>query len=193
MGKWFAAGLIFAGAVGIWAAIYYIRKKLKAYSGLLFGTRDLMAAARALIQSVEDPPRSLNACEGSVLPQVLRDFPDFDIGLTRGQVQDYLRKELGCHDGFQIHGLVLSAYKKDSLQRTLVFQAAISWLDGMRLQKRYDIHYTYALPQGHPSVAASCPNCGGNLGFGDLECPYCGTRVVNPLRQSWVFTRLQES
>lgn len=193
MGKWVAAGLILAGAVGIWAAIYYIRKKLQTYSGLLFGTRNLMAAAQELSQSVEDPPRSLNACEGSVLPQVLRDFPDFDIGLTKGQVQAYLKQELGSHGGFQIHRLVLSAYEKDSLQRTLVFQAAISWLDGKRLQKRYDIHYTYALPQGVPTVAASCPNCGGNLGFGDLECPYCGTRVVNPLKQSWAFTRLQES
>ena len=193
MGKWVAAGLIFSGAVGFWAAIYYIRKKLQAYSGLLFGTRNLMAAVHELSQAAENPPRSLNACEGSVLPQVLRDFPDFDIGLTKERVQEYLRKELGDHLGFQIHRVVLSAYKKDSIQRTLVFQAAISWQDGRRLQKRYDIHYTYALPQGLPAVAASCPNCGGNLGFGDLECPYCGTRVVNPLKQSWAFTRLRES
>lgn len=193
MDTWIAAVLILAGAGGIWAAIIYIRRKLQAYSGLLFGTRNLMAAAQELSQAVEDPPRSLNACEGSVLPQVLRDFPDFDIGLTKGQVQDYLKKELGRHSGFSIHRVVLSAYEKDSVQRSLVFQAAVSWLDGKRLQKRYDIHYTYTLPQGAASVAASCPNCGGNLGFGDLECPYCGTRVVNPLKQSWAFTRLQES
>ncbi len=193
MGKWITAALILAGAAGIWAAIFYIRKKLRAYSSLFFGTKNLMAAAQELNQAVEDPPRSLNACEGSVLPQVLRDFPDFDNGLVKRQVQDYLQKKLGSHPDFQIHRVVLSAYEKDSLQRTLVFQAAVSWMEGKRLQKRYDIHYTYALPQGVSSVAASCPNCGGNLGFGDLECPYCGTRVVNPLKQAWAFTHLQET
>ena len=142
----------------------------------------------------ERPPRSLSGLEPTLLPLIRRDFPDFDPTQAKNRARDHLRKSLGKKRDLQIHNVVIHNYLHDSVERTLVYQAAVSWKSGsLRDQKRYDLYETYLLPQGEGTVAANCPNCGATLGFGAVQCEYCGSRVANPMGQQWRFTQVLES
>ena len=126
--------------------------------------------------------------------QILADFPDFDITLAKTYVRDYLKENLGSHEEFTIYNVAIAKYLSSGVQRTIVFQAAVSWKEeGTRTQKRYDLHYTHLLSSTAMSVAANCPNCGGILGYGETECSFCNSRVANVLGNSWEFTELRES
>lgn len=143
---------------------------------------------------IEEAPRSLNGCDTLLMPQILKDFPDFDVNLSKTYVKQYLTEALGSNSAFTIHNVVIARYFPSGAQKTILFQAAVSWLEqGKRLQKRYDLHYTYMLSGSDEVIAANCPNCGGALAYGVTTCPYCDSRVVNILGNSWVFTEMNES
>jgi len=140
---------------------------------------------------LEESPRSLNGCDSLLMPQIQKDFPDYDPELAKTYVRGYLKDQLGHHPGFSIHNVVIAKYLRSGAQKCIVFQAALCWLEnGRKLQKRYALNYTYMLPDG--TTAANCPNCGGALGYGVQECPYCGSRVVNALKNTWTFTEMKE-
>lgn len=183
-----------AVAAGI-AAIYQIlRRKLRRFSSRTFGTPDILNALSELELEVEESPRSLNACDSLLMPQILRDFPDFDGTLAKTYVREYLRDRFGKNEDFTVHNIAIARYLPSGAQKTIVYQAAVSWLEqGRRSQKRFDLHYTFLLDQSRTSVAANCPNCGGALGYGEQECPYCGSRVANALGSTWEFTECMES
>lgn len=161
---------------------HYSRKKGGDLSGLL---SDL---------ETEEAPRSLNGCDNLLLPKILGDFPDFDANLAKTYVRRYLTDKFGSRSGFTIHNIAIARYLPSGVQKTIVYQAAVSWKDqGKRLQKRYDLHYTYLLEGSSSVVAANCPNCGGVLSYGTITCPYCDSRVTNIMGNSWEFTQLLES
>lgn len=142
---------------------------------------------------LEESPRSLNGCDTLLLPQILKDFPDFDVHQCKAIVKDYLTQTLGSRSGFEIHNIVIARYLPSGAQKTIVFQAAVSWLaQGKRAQKRYELQYAYRLSGSDTLIAANCPNCGGALGYGVTVCPYCDSRVVNVLGNTWEFTELKE-
>ena len=159
----------------------------------ILGALHLVKRVADLTGETEAPPRSLNACEGSVLPRILEDFPDFDLNLVKTYARDYIEQQLADKDGLVIHNVVLSQYMTASVQRAVVLQAAVSWMEEAKLQKRFDLTYTYKLSDGKTAVGANCPNCGATIGYGQRECPYCGSRVINALGQSWEFTELRET
>lgn len=171
-----------------------VRKKLRDFSYRLFGTRHLLSVlSRADIQN-EDHPRSLSGCDQLIIPQILEDFPDFDVTMAKSYARDYLKKELADKASLTIYNVVLSRYLRSRAQKTIVFQAAVSYHSGgEKLQKRFDLHYTYLLSGRESTVAANCPNCGGTLGYGDTVCPYCNSTVVNVMGNTWEFTALKES
>ena len=113
--------------------------------------------------------------------------------MAKNQVRDYLNQQFGKRPEFRIHNVVIARYLNDGLQKTIVYQAAVCWRKGSLQQRRYDIFSSYLLPQGNQAVAANCPNCGATLGFGAVECAYCGSRVANPMGQHWEFTQITES
>ena len=142
---------------------------------------------------LEESPRSLNGCDSLLIPKILQDFPDFDITLAKTYVRNYLKDRLSKHRDLTIHNVVIAKYLPSGAQKTIVFQAALCWTEsGKKVQKRYELNYTYLL-DGDTEVAANCPNCGGALGYGVNECPYCGSRVANALGNSWTFTEMKET
>lgn len=192
-------GLAFLGGflaviVGIGAVVYYLRNKIRSFSRKAFGSPDLLDALAQIDTAGEDTPRSLNGCDSLLLPQILRDFPDFDSNLAKTYVRNYLTEKLGHHEAFTVHNVVIARYLPSSVQKTIVFQAAVSYREGgKKRQLRYDLHYAYILDSSEPSVAANCPNCGGAMGYGITVCPYCGSRVANVLGNTWKFTEMKES
>ena len=142
---------------------------------------------------IEESPRSLNGCDSLLMPKILQDFPDFDVTLAKTYVRDYLKKKLANHRNLTIHNVVIAKYLPSGAQKTIVFQSALCWMEGsQKVQKRYELNYTYLL-EGDSEVAANCPNCGGALGYGINECPYCGSRVANALGNQWTFTEMKET
>ena len=187
-------GAFAAVAAGIAAICHILRRKLRRFSSQAFGTPDILNALSDLELEVEDTPRSLNACDSLLMPQILRDFPDYDPVMAKTYLREYLNKTFSHREGFAIHNIAIARYLPSGAQKTIVYQAAVSWLDqGKRSQKRFDLHYTFLLGQSKTSVAANCPNCGGVLGYGERECPYCGSRVANAMRNTWEFTECMES
>lgn len=193
MNPWAFWGGFAAVAVGIVILVLIVRKKLHQVSRRIFGTTQVLSALSEM-QQQEAPPRSVNGCDRFVIPQILEDFPDFDPTLAKTYARDYLKKQLSASQDLQIHNVVFSRYLPSASQKTIVLQAAVSNREhGQTLQRRYDLHYTYLIATGDEQVAANCPNCGGNLGYGDTVCPYCNSRVVNVMGNTWKFTELTES
>lgn len=153
------------------------------------------AALKSITQSgfTEAPARSLNGCDRLLLPQITRDFPDFDPNQVKILCRQFLRERYGSDKGFTVHKVVISQYLRHGAQKTVVLQAAFSTGSGTKLrQRRAHLHYTYLLPGSSAIVAANCPNCGGALGYGVTVCPYCDSRVATPMGSTWQFTELTE-
>lgn len=193
MNTWAFVGGFAAVATGIAILVWIVRHKLRRLSRKIFGTTQVLSILSDL-QDQEIPPRSVNGCDRLVIPQILKDFPDFDPTLVKTYARDYLKQQLSAFHDLQIHNVVFTRYLPSASQKTIVFQAAVSHRkSGKTLQLRYDLHYTYLIATGDENVAANCPNCGGTLGYGDTVCPYCNSRVVNVMGNTWKFTELQES
>lgn len=195
MGFWIFLGSFLAVGIAITAVVLYIRNKLRGFSRRVFGTTDLLGALEDIDTSHLETPRSLNGCDTLLMPQILKDFPDFDADLAKTYVRDVLRERFGHLEGFTIHKVVIARYLRSAAQRTIVFQAATCYRENKQtVQKRHDLHYTHLLSSASDcAVAANCPNCGGAIGYGVSTCPYCGSRVANVLGNSWKFTEVRET
>ena len=198
MGTWAFLGGFLAVALGITAVVLVIRRKIRKFSQNVFGSgfsaSDMVRLFSELETDVQETPRSLNGCDSLLMPQILEDFPDFDVTLAKTYVRDYLKETLGSHEEFTIYNVAIAQYLRSGAQRTIVFQAAVSWKEnGTRTQKRYNLHYTYLISSADTAVAANCPNCGGILRYGETECSFCNSRVASVLGNSWEFTELLES
>lgn len=188
---------VFLGILALGLFIYFsVRNKVREFSQTAFGTRDIIAGLKSVENDAENTPRSLSGCDSILLPQILRDFPDFDVNLAKNYASDALRRRLAGKEGLKIHNIVLFRYLRTLSQKTVLMQAAAEFLEnGRKVQKRYDLSYAYVLQGqgGAPEAAASCPHCGGVIGFGQTECPYCGSRLAVAMLGAWEFTQIQES
>lgn len=143
---------------------------------------------------VPESPRSLNGCDRLLLPQILKDFPDFDENLVKTYARQALTEKYGNENGFTLYNVVISRYLRTGAQKTVVLQAAFSTKSGIKtLQRRAELHYTYLLSGSSQTVAANCPNCGGALGYGITVCPYCDSRVASVLGNAWKFVEITEN
>ena len=193
MGWAFLGGFLAVG-IGIAIIVYVVRKRIRSFSSEMFGNPDLLSALKEIDTDVSNTPRSLNGCDKFLLPQILKDFPDFDVGLAKTYAREALAKKLRSKEDVHIYNVVIANYRSSSLQKTIIFQAAVAYREkGERLQKRFDMHYTYLLAGTAENVAANCPNCGGVLVYGQTQCSYCGSRVANILGNTWEFTEIKES
>lgn len=194
MGFWAFLGGFLAVAIGIAAVVIFIRKKIRSFSSQIFGRPDLLGALKDVDTAHLDTPRSLNGCDKLLMPQILKDFPDFDATLSKTYARNILNERFGHQQNFTIHNIVIAKYLRSNIQKTIVFQAATCHREnGQPVQKRYDLHYTHMLASDAESVAANCPNCGGAMGYGITVCPYCNSRVANVLGNTWKFTEIKET
>lgn len=194
MGGWAFLGGFLAVAAGVTIVAVILRNKIRSFSRRVFGKADILEALSEIDSVADDAPRSLNGCDALLMPQILRDFPDFDCSLAKTYVRDYLKEKLRSRSDLTIHNVVISKYLTSSVQKTIVFQAAVAYQqDGKKKQTRYDLHYSHMLSSQSDSVAANCPNCGGAMGYGITACPYCGSRVANVLGNTWKFTEMRET
>lgn len=186
-------GLAFFIIFGVFIFMFVstIHNKLGTFNIL---KKTLHKAVSEMDLEVEESPRALNGCDSLLLPRILADFPDFDVSLAKTYARNYIRENLQDRQGIIIHRIVISQYLTSSTQRTIVFQAAVAFTEnGRKKQKRYDLHYCHLLSADGDTVAANCPNCGGALGYGISVCPYCQSRIVNVLGNTWQFIDIIET
>lgn len=187
-------GGFLAVTIAITVIALIVRYKIRSFSQKVFGSPHLLKSLEEVDSIQDHSPRSLNGCDHLLLPKILKDFPDFDVNLAKTYARDALREKLAGQDALTIYNVVISKYLPSAVQKTIVFQAAASYREeGELRQMRYDLHYTYLVQGSGESIAANCPNCGGALGYGVTVCPYCGSRVTNPLANAWHFTQILES
>lgn len=193
MTGYIVAAIFLAVLLGIGGIYLTLRRKLRLFSRDVFGTADILEALKDSAET-DDHPRSLNGCDSLLLPQILKDFPDFDPNMAKSYARAHLKSSLTGAEPVIIHNIVLARYLRSAAQKTIVMQAALSCMEnGSRVEKRYDLHYSFLINSSDPSVAANCPNCGGALGYGQNQCPYCGSRVANVLKNTWEFSEMTES
>jgi hypothetical protein len=199
MEVWLFLGGFAAVILLIAAAVVYIRRKLRRFKMHPTDARILSAIISGLHKGeldfeLEEGPRSVNGCDSLLLPQILKDFPDFDPDQAKNLFRTFLRDQYRGKSGFTIYNVVFSKYHRSSLQKVIVMQAACSYSSGgKKKQIRCEADYCYHVETADETIATNCPNCGGALGYGITVCPFCDSRVVNIMGNTWRFQNLRES
>lgn len=140
----------------------------------------------------QEKAKRLPKIENMILPQVLRDFPDFDLAMAKNEVKDQLEKRYGSRPGFLVHDIALTEYRTRTMKHSFLFQAAVCWKEQRLLQKKLEIAMEFQVVNDKRNPAVICPNCGATLGFQDLQCKYCGTRINDRRDQEWSFASVRE-
>ena len=174
------------------AAVYRgVRRAKRKFGGLV--SQLLTAAGED--ELCEQKPKSLSGFDKLLLPKILRDFPDFNLSKVKGEIADYIKKNLSDKDGLLIHNIVINKYNVTGIEREIVFQAAVETeRQGQRKQRRFCVVYDFSPEsRGDGTLAANCPNCGAPLSSTAGEvCAYCGSRSMNVLSNKWKIVDMYE-
>lgn len=174
----------------------YLRYRIRRFSNEVFGTEDVRQVFENIETTEQEKPKSLNGMDMLYLPQIQKDFPDFNPTMADNYAKEALKEHVGKKEGFRVHNVVIAGYEKTSVEYNIIMQAAVEWKEqGKKVQKRYILHYSYLIKarSGQEVVAANCPNCGGAIESLSWEvCPYCDSRLVNVMKNSWKFTQIRE-
>lgn len=187
---------VFLGVIALGLYIWHrIRKKVRAFSLMAFGTPELLEGFRNMEAEAETTPRSLSGCDDLLLPRIRADFPDFDPGLAKTCAREALQNHLSDLEGVVVHNIVLSRYERSRISKTVVMQAAAQHREEGRIrQERYILNYVYTVQgkSGEHTAAANCPNCGGVIEFGQTSCAYCGSQIAAIMQGAWEITEIRE-
>lgn len=145
-------------------------------------------------QQFDDRPRSLNGCESIYLPEIRKDFPDFNTTSVYTDAKRALEELLSDKKSLKIHRVVISGYDRTLYEKTVILQAALQYEEnGLLLQKRYIMLYSYFLNKNGTTLTSNCPNCGAPISDSSLKaCPFCNSLLVNPLGGEWKFADIEE-
>ena len=186
---------VFAAAMAaIVAAALVLRRKVRRFARENLGTDNFQEIMDAVNEeSTRNEPKSVSGMDRLLLPKILEDFPDFDVHEAKIHARDYIQFHLLDKQSVIVHKIVLSDYLETLSQKTVVMQAAVAYMEGGHtIQTRYQLDYSFQLDRGAEAVAGNCPNCGAAIGFGETQCKYCGSRVVNVMGNTWEITGFQE-
>lgn len=189
----FFLGGFAAVAAAILFVLHMIRRKLRRYTN---GAVESLSGLLQQVQMDEDQPKSLSGADSIYLPRILEDFPDFNPTLAKTYVKKRLQEELKGHDALKIYQVVVSRYLRAQTEKTIVYQAALSYMEQSHtIQERYCLHYSNLVTRNKgTTVAANCPNCGAPVPqMGKKACEFCGSRLVNVLGNTWEFTEVYKA
>lgn len=99
----------------------------------------------------------------------------------------------------KVHKVVISNYKKDTMEATITFQAAVQYQinNSSRIsQEKYVIEYSYYLDYGDEgeNVSLRCHHCGAPISsVGVKICPYCDSQIEASIVRTWKITDVKRS
>lgn len=77
--------------LGIFFVVWKVRQKTRHISRQLFGTDSLIDGINKQKETLSETPRSLHSMTSVYLPQILRDFPQFDYEAYKNKTKSLLR------------------------------------------------------------------------------------------------------
>ena len=94
------------------------------------------------------------------------------------------------YGGAKVHRAVISDYRKNGEQSTIIWQAAVEYtLPGKMLSQHvYEVRYSYYLAANSDQASESliCNNCGAPVTtLGAKVCEYCGAEVIASVERTW--------
>ena len=191
--------LIFAGLAIFSGTIIYVfvkvRAKVRDFSQLAFGTDDIIKGFKENEAIQDNKPKSLSGMDSLVIPQIKKDFPDFNVEYAKTKAKEALEEYLNSPEGFKIHNVVFTQYLKHHNTITIIMQAAAEMYDesDKKHQKKYQLNYSYMPIDTSENRLANCPNCGAAApSTGETVCAYCGSRIFITIENSWDFTEVRE-
>ena len=174
------AGFLIAGLAGLFRKAH----------GILNTAGDLVGDIKDAQVREEETPKSLNAMDNLLLPQILRDFPEYRREVIEGRVRrdaklyyesgmkgrcllndgvafslrDNLKLPEDVAGGVTVHRIALSGYDRRGRDKVITYQASVQYngSDGHHCQRRLSLQYLAAYT-GDPTnniEVIKCPNCG---------------------------------
>jgi hypothetical protein len=105
-----------------------------------------------------------------------------------------VKKHYAKAPDFTMYAVGMSRYLTAGLNKTIIMQAACSYTKGgKKVQIRVEADYIYSVHTADENIASNCPNCGGAIGYGVVNCPYCGSHVSNVMSNTWEFKNIRET
>ena len=183
--------------------------------------RELVRSAQAGEQQ-EDQPKSLSGMTSIYLPQILRDFPEFNWeeqqAAVEAKVQLFLEAQnVEAAGAVWIHRTVISRYQKYGGTASILCETAAEyWPQAenghvcggvyrkQEPQKMTQVHkkqtvcaaeLLYVYDPGLSGAAASviCPNCGAPVEkLGAKQCRYCGSVLHVSGIMAWTVQNVRE-
>lgn len=174
-------------AIAALAVVFYVIRRIARIARKAEGLIDEIDLAQA---AAETTPRSLTSIENLLLPQVLKDFPEYNAAVAAERVSADARLyyesaaagEVLFTDGVSaalkesmilpddvagsivVHKVALCAYDKRQRDRVLTYQAAVKYDDrrGKPNQVRLTLKYiaAYTDDLANEIDVIKCPNCG---------------------------------
>ncbi len=75
----------------VFCSVVAVKRKIREVSRSMFGTDSLIEGVNKQKQEMSETPRSLHAMTSIYLPQIMRDFPEFDYELYKNKARSLLR------------------------------------------------------------------------------------------------------
>lgn len=165
-----------------------------------------------LTQPDTSKPRSLAGMDRLCLPQIAKDFPEFNWSEWKAQIEAELRKKLEKeYQKVHIHRTVISRYQKEKGLCRILCESAVEYEKTAEYEKTPELHsephsnliqtvyetellYVYEDAKvAGAAVSLVCPNCGApiqNLGL--KKCEYCGSVLEVQNKKAWRLLEIRE-
>ena len=184
-------------------AVVKIRRRMRRFlnSAEVCLVRELVRSAQNGELQQEEQPKSLGGMTSIYLPQILRDFPEFNWEEMREMVERAVKEYLGQIPDVRIHRTVISGYQKHGGNSTVICETAAQYT--CKEQSGEPAHtvqtacvtelvYTYDQSKNPETAAAiTCPNCGAPVRMlGIKQCEYCGSILKVDNLEIWKVNRV---
>jgi hypothetical protein len=161
--------------------------------------RELIRMVKTADVKSQLTPKSVSGGDSIFLPQIMRDYPQFNINLAKSVVENGIREQFGAEHfaDLKVHRTAVSHYGKHYGSSTIKFQTAFQYTSddgrhGRRIsQQKAETEYTFRVrdKDGATNAALRCGYCGAPVPrLGDKSCGYCGNEVILDLEQAWEIT-----
>ena len=168
---------------------------------------------RSLAGMAAAAPRRVRRARGvPCLPQIAKDFPEFNWSEWKAQIETELRKKLEKeYQKVHIHRTVISRYQKEKGLCRILCESAVEYeemteyekmpemqseLHSNLIQTVYETELVYVYEDAKTAGAAVsliCPNCGAPIQkLGLKKCEYCGSVLEVQNKKAWRLLEMRE-
>ncbi|MBO4338825.1 MAG: hypothetical protein J5877_02750 [Clostridia bacterium] len=161
---------------------------------------DLVSEKGLDFVSEPEHPRLISNMNRIYLPQIMKDFPDFDWDEIKAMLENEISDKYAEKEDFEIEETVVSRYEKVGQKRLISCESSAFYSENSEkkyicIQSVLSYLNSKKLDENGNEVPRSlvCQNCGATLtrtAVGEVVCEYCGAVVVG--EKVWTVTSIKE-